>query len=123
MRVLVAMQRMLNRYVDKFDGIYVGGEPVRRGGRYDFVNCGQVQVELIEPPDPSTLDAHHVMDHVGYVTRIWARASPSVVVEASGSWLTRPAPLSSAIRCSTSIPPLAWGPHAPDPIAGVKGHV
>jgi methylmalonyl-CoA/ethylmalonyl-CoA epimerase len=55
-------------YVDKFDGVYVGGRTMRRGGRYDFVNCGQVQVELLEPPDPSTMGAHHVMDHVGYVT-------------------------------------------------------
>ena len=55
-------------YVDKFDGVHVGGGTMRRGGRYGFVNCGQVQVELIEPPDPSTMDAHHVMDHVGYVT-------------------------------------------------------
>jgi catechol 2,3-dioxygenase-like lactoylglutathione lyase family enzyme len=55
-------------YVDKFDGVYVGGRAMRRGGRYDFVNCGQVQVELLEPPDPSTMGAHHVMDHVGYGT-------------------------------------------------------
>jgi methylmalonyl-CoA/ethylmalonyl-CoA epimerase len=55
-------------YVDKFDGVYVGGRAMRRGGRYDFVNCGQVQVEILEPPDPSTMGAHHVMDHVGYVT-------------------------------------------------------
>jgi catechol 2,3-dioxygenase-like lactoylglutathione lyase family enzyme len=55
-------------YVDKFDGVHVGGSAMRRGGRYALVNCGQVQVEVIEPPDPSTLGAHHVMDHVGYVT-------------------------------------------------------
>jgi catechol 2,3-dioxygenase-like lactoylglutathione lyase family enzyme len=55
-------------YVDKFDGVYVGGRAMRRGGRYALVNCGQMQVEVIEPPDPSTLGAHHVMDHVGYVT-------------------------------------------------------
>jgi methylmalonyl-CoA/ethylmalonyl-CoA epimerase len=56
-------------YVDKFDGVYVGGGPSRRGGRNAFVNFGQVQVELIEPQDPSTMGAHHAMDHVGYVTR------------------------------------------------------
>ena len=32
-------------YVDKFAGVYVGGRAMRRGGRYDFVNCGQVQME------------------------------------------------------------------------------
>ena len=31
------------------------------------MNFGQVQVELIEPGDPSTMGADHVMDHVGYV--------------------------------------------------------
>ena len=56
-------------YVDKFDGVHVGGGASRRGGRNAFVNFGQVQVELIEPQDPSTMGAHHAMDHVGYVTR------------------------------------------------------
>jgi catechol 2,3-dioxygenase-like lactoylglutathione lyase family enzyme len=56
-------------YVDRFDGVHVGGRAMRRGGRYALVNCGQVQVELIEPQDPSTMGAHHAMDHVGYVTR------------------------------------------------------
>jgi hypothetical protein len=55
-------------YVDKFDGVYVGGRAMRRGGRYALGNCGQMQVEVIEPPAPSTLGAHRVMDHVGYVT-------------------------------------------------------
>jgi hypothetical protein len=56
-------------YVDKFDGVHVGGGTSRRGGRNAFVNFGQVQVELIEPQDPSSLGDHHAMDHVGYVTR------------------------------------------------------
>lgn len=56
-------------YVEKFDGVYAGGGASRRGGRNAFVNFGRVQVELIEPQDPSTLGAHHAMDHVGYVTR------------------------------------------------------
>ena len=56
-------------YVDKFDGVHVGGGASRRGGRNAFVNFGQVQVELIEPQDSSTMGAHHAMDHVGYVTR------------------------------------------------------
>ncbi len=56
-------------YVDKFDGVHVGGRAMRRGGRYALVNCGQVQVELIELQDPSTMGAHHAMDHVGYVTQ------------------------------------------------------
>ena len=72
-------------YVDKFDGVYVGGGAMRRGGRYAFVNCGQVQVELVEPPDPSTMGAHHVRTTWAMGPRIWAPASPSVVVEASGS--------------------------------------
>jgi catechol 2,3-dioxygenase-like lactoylglutathione lyase family enzyme len=55
-------------YVDKFDGVYVGGRAMRRGGRYALVNCGQMQVEVIEAPVPSTLGAHYVMDHVGYAT-------------------------------------------------------
>ena len=41
----------------------------RRGGHNAFVNFGQVQVELIEPQDPSTMGAHHAMNHVGYVTQ------------------------------------------------------
>jgi catechol 2,3-dioxygenase-like lactoylglutathione lyase family enzyme len=56
-------------YVDKFDGVCVGGGPSRRGGCNAFVNFGQVQVELIEPQDPSTMGVHHIMDHVGYVTQ------------------------------------------------------
>ena len=56
-------------YVDKFDGVHVGDGASRRGGRNAFVNFGQVQVELIEPQDPSTIGAQHTMDHVGYVTR------------------------------------------------------
>ena len=56
-------------YMDKFDGVHVGGGASRRGGQNAFVNFGQVQVELIEPQDPSTMGADHVMDHVGYVTR------------------------------------------------------
>jgi catechol 2,3-dioxygenase-like lactoylglutathione lyase family enzyme len=55
-------------YVEKFDGIHEGGGASRRGGRNAFVNFGRVQVELIEPQDPSTMGAHHAMDHVGYVT-------------------------------------------------------
>jgi catechol 2,3-dioxygenase-like lactoylglutathione lyase family enzyme len=56
-------------YVDKFDGVHVGGGASRRGGQNAFVNFGQVQVELIEPQDPTTMGADHAMDHVGYVTR------------------------------------------------------
>ncbi|MBM3223858.1 MAG: hypothetical protein FJZ47_08670 [Candidatus Tectomicrobia bacterium] len=56
-------------YVEKFDGVHVGGGASRRGGRNAFVNFGQVQVELIEPHDPSTMGHDHVMDHVGYVTQ------------------------------------------------------
>ena len=55
-------------YVTKFDGVHVGGGTSRRGGRNAFVNFGQVQVELIEPQDASTMSAAHAMDHVGYVT-------------------------------------------------------
>jgi len=73
LRVALNMNNVLEEavawYVDKFDGVYVGGGASRRGGRNAFVNFGQVQVELIEPQDPSTMGAHHAMDHVGYVTR------------------------------------------------------
>jgi catechol 2,3-dioxygenase-like lactoylglutathione lyase family enzyme len=55
-------------YVDKFDGVHVGGGASRRGGRNAFVNFSQVQVELIEPQDPSAMGDDHAMDHVGYVT-------------------------------------------------------
>ena len=54
-------------YVQRFSGAHVGGGASRRGGRNAFVNFGQVQVELIEPGDPSTIPANvHQMDHVGY---------------------------------------------------------
>lgn len=56
-------------YVEKFDGVHAGGGASRRGGRNAFVNFGNVQVELIEPQNPSTMGPHHAMDHVGYVTR------------------------------------------------------
>ena len=55
-------------YVDKMGGAHVGGGPSRTGGRNAFVNFGQVQVELIEPPDTSAIPVGaHTMDHVGYV--------------------------------------------------------
>jgi len=55
-------------YVDKYDGEHIGGGPSRTGGRNAFVNFGNVQVELIQPPDTSSLsDDVHDMDHVGYV--------------------------------------------------------
>ena len=56
-------------YVNKFDGVHVGGGVSRRGGRNAFVNFGQVQVELIEPQNPGTMGDDHTMDHVGYVTQ------------------------------------------------------
>ena len=55
-------------YVEKFDGVHIGGGPSRAGRRNAFVNFGQVQVELIEPADPASLGKDHAMDHVGYVT-------------------------------------------------------
>ena len=55
-------------YVQRFSGTHVGGGASRRGGRNAFVNFGQVQVELIEPGDPTTIpQGIHEMDHVGYV--------------------------------------------------------
>lgn len=55
-------------YVDKFDGVYIGGGPSRRGNRNAFVNFGQVQVELIEALDQKDLVGKTcTMDHVGYV--------------------------------------------------------
>ena len=53
-------------YVEKLDGIHIGGGASRRGSRNAFVNFGRVQVELIEPTDPTTLGLSHEMDHVGY---------------------------------------------------------
>ena len=72
-RIIHADYRVKNReeaikfYVDKLDGEHLGGGPSRRGGRNAFVTFGQVQVELIEPGDPASMGAGHVMDHVGYV--------------------------------------------------------
>ena len=53
-------------YVDNFQGEHIGGRTSGAGGRNAFVNFGQVQVELIEPGDPSSMGNDHVMDHVGY---------------------------------------------------------
>ena len=54
--------------MQRFSGVHVGGGASRRGGRNAFVNFGQVQVELIEPGDPSVIpEGVHEMDHVGYV--------------------------------------------------------
>lgn len=54
-------------YVDKFQGEHIGGGASRSGGRNAFVNFGQVQVELIEPGDTSSMAGDvHDMDHVGY---------------------------------------------------------
>jgi len=63
------LEEAIKWYVDKFDGEHLGGGPSRSGGRNAFVNFGQVQVELIEPGDPSTMGADHAMDHVGYVVQ------------------------------------------------------
>ncbi len=54
-------------YVENLDGTHIGGGASRRGNRNAFVNFGQVQVELIEPVDPTELGGQHAMDHVGYV--------------------------------------------------------
>ena len=56
-------------YLEKLGGERVGGGPSRRGGRVAFINCGGAQVELIEPADPSSVGAEHVLDHVGYRTK------------------------------------------------------
>ena len=54
-------------YVDNLEGQHIGGGASRSGGRNAFVNFGQVQVELIEPGDTSSMsDTVHDMDHVGY---------------------------------------------------------
>ena len=54
-------------YVDNYQGELIGGGPSRTGGRNAFVNFGDVQVELIQPPDTSAMaDDAHEMDHVGY---------------------------------------------------------
>ncbi len=56
-------------YVEKLGGVHVGGGPSRRGGRVAFVDIGHAQVELIEPQDPSSVGATHILDHVGYLTQ------------------------------------------------------
>jgi methylmalonyl-CoA/ethylmalonyl-CoA epimerase len=62
------LEQAIAWYVDKFDGVYIGGGPSRRGNRNAFVNFGQVQVELIEALDPRELAGGVcTMDHVGYV--------------------------------------------------------
>ena len=54
-------------YLEKLDGVHVGGGATANGGRNAFVNFAQVQVELIEPGDKSTLGGKvQTMDHVGY---------------------------------------------------------
>ena len=62
------LEDAIDWYVHRFSGVHVGGGASRRGGRNAFVNFGQVQVELIEPGDPSVIpEGVHEMDHVGYV--------------------------------------------------------
>jgi len=54
-------------YLEKLDGVHVGGGATANGGRNAFVNFGQVQVELIERADKSGLDGKlQTLDHVGY---------------------------------------------------------
>ena len=60
------LEEAIKWYFDKFDGSHIGGGPSRTGSRNAFVNFGQVQVELIEPTDPRSMGANHIMDHVGY---------------------------------------------------------
>ena len=60
------LEEAIKWYIDKFDGSHIGGGPSRTGSRNAFVNFGQVQVELIEPTDPRSMGANHIMDHVGY---------------------------------------------------------
>ena len=61
------LEAAIDWYVQRFSGAHVGGGASRRGGRNAFVNFGQVQVELIEPGDPSVIpEGVHEMDHVGY---------------------------------------------------------
>ncbi|MFV0296602.1 MAG: VOC family protein [Hyphomicrobiaceae bacterium] len=53
-------------YVEKLDGVHVGGGPRALGGRIAFVNCGDAQVELIEPDEVSRPSEPQRLDHVGY---------------------------------------------------------
>ena len=93
-------------YVRRFSGTHVGGGASRRGGRNAFVNFGQVQVELIEPGDPSVIPEDvHEMDHV----RLRGRRHPDLYAgvpapRPRSSSPTRPPPTPSASRCSTSTP-------------------
>lgn len=67
--ILVAdLDRATAWYVEKLGGKLVGSGPSRRGGRIAFIDCGDAQVELIEPPDTKGLGPQHMLDHIGYRT-------------------------------------------------------
>ena len=55
-------------YVKTFDGKHTGGGTAA-AGKLGFIQIGDVEVELIEPPDKSLLpgSGNHLLDHVGYV--------------------------------------------------------
>ena len=85
---------------------HVGGGASRRGGRNAFVNFGQVQVELIEPGDPSVIpEGVHEMGprglRGGRHPHLYARVPAS---RPSASSPTRLLPTPSASKCSTSTP-------------------
>ncbi len=66
--LLADLEGAIAWYVDKFDGVHIGGRTSPPGGRNAFVNFGQVQVELIETQDRSRLSREgYAMNHVGYV--------------------------------------------------------
>tara|TARA_Y100000031_G_C8153063_1_gene353298 strand:- start:131 stop:952 length:822 start_codon:yes stop_codon:yes gene_type:complete len=66
--LLADLESAIAWYVDKFDGVHIGGRTSPMGGRNAFVNFGQVQVELMETEDTSCLSPEgYAMDHVGYV--------------------------------------------------------
>jgi methylmalonyl-CoA/ethylmalonyl-CoA epimerase len=56
-------------YVDKLGGKRIGGGTSNRGGRIAYIDCGDAQVELIEPQDAASMGPEHVLDHVGYLTK------------------------------------------------------
>ena len=62
------LEAAIGWYVKTFGGEHTGGGTAA-AGRLGFIQIGDVEVELIEPPDKSGLpgNGNHLLDHVGYV--------------------------------------------------------
>ncbi len=62
------LEAAVDWYVKTFGGKHTGGGGAA-AGKLAFIQIGDVEVELIEPPDKSGLSGgdNHLLDHVGYV--------------------------------------------------------